>query len=69
MRIVRIDPDMKPVPEKEGYRFGYSSFEELPPAEVFNIDKAVMKEVKLHSDMDIAIPGVECTLPVPTAKL
>ena len=69
MRIVRVDPDMKPVPEKEGYEFGYSSFEELPPAEVFNVDEAVTKQVKLHSDTDIAIPEVECTLPVPTAKL
>ena len=69
MRIVRIDPGMKPVPEKEGYEIGYSCFEELPPAEVFNVDEAVTKEVNLHSDIDIAIPEVECTLPVPTAKL
>ena len=69
MRIVRIDPDMEPVPEKEGYEFGYSCFEELLPAEVFNVDEAVTKEVKLHSDVDIAIPEVKCTLPVPTAKL
>ena len=41
MRIVRVDPDMKPVPEKEG--FGYSCFEKLPPAEVFNVDEAVNK--------------------------
>ena len=69
MRIVRVDPDMKPVPEKEGYEFGYSCFEELPPAEIFNVDEAVRKEVKLHSDTNIAIPEVECMLPVPTAKL
>ena len=69
MRILRVDPDMKPVPEKEGYEFGYSCFEELPLAEVFNVDEAVTKEVKLCSDTDIAIPEVECTLPVPTAKL
>ena len=69
MRIVRVDLDMKPVPEKEGDEFGYSCFEELPPAEVFNVDEAVTKEVKLHSDTDISIPEVECTLPVPTAKL
>ena len=66
---MRLDPDMKPVPEKEGYEFGYSCFEELPPAEVFNVDEVVTKEVKLHSDTDIAIPEVECTLLVPTAKL
>ena len=69
MRIVRVYPDMKPVPEKEGYQFGCSCFEELPPAEVYNVDEAVTKEVKLCSDTDIAIPEVECTLPVPTAKL
>ena len=69
MRIVIVDPDMKPVPEKDGYKFGYSCFEELPPAEVFNADEAVTKEVKLHSETDTAIPEVKCTLPVPTAKL
>ena len=60
---------MKPDPEKEGYEFGYSCFEELPPAEVFNVEEMVMKEVKLQPDDEISIPETECTLPVPTAKL
>ena len=46
-RIIKVDPDMKPDPEKERYEFGYSCFEELPPAEVFNVEEMVMKEVKL----------------------
>ena len=46
-RIIRVDPDMKPDPEKEGYEFGYSCFKEVPPAEVFNVEEMVMKEVKL----------------------
>ena len=46
-RIVRMDPDMQQEPEKQGYEFGYSCFEELPPAEVFNIEETIMKDVKL----------------------
>ena len=46
-RIIRVDSDKKPDPEKEGYEFGYSCFKELPPAEVFNVEGMVMKEVKL----------------------
>ena len=38
-RIIRVDPDMKPDPEKEGYKFGFSSFEELPPAEVISMER------------------------------
>ena len=68
-RIVTVDPDMKPDHEKEGYEFGYSCFEELLPAEVFNIEETVMKEVRLQPDAEIIIPETECTLPVPTAKL
>ena len=68
-RIIRVDPDMKPDPEKERYEFGYSCFEELPPAEVFKVEEMVMKEVKLQPDKEISIPETECTLPVPTVKL
>ena len=68
-RIIRVDSDMKPDPEKEGYEFGYSCFEELPPAEVFNVEEMVMKEVKLQPGEEISISEIECTLPVPTAKL
>ena len=68
-RIIRVDPDMKPDPEKEGYEFGYSCFEELPPAEVFSVEEMVMTEVKLQPDDEISILETECTLPVATAKL
>ena len=34
-RIIKIDPDMQSEHEKEGYKFGYFCFEELPPAEAF----------------------------------
>ena len=46
-RLVKIDPDMRSEPEKEGYEFGYSCFKELPPAEVFNIEETIVKDVKL----------------------
>ena len=68
-RIIKVDPDVKPECEKEGYEFGYSCFEELPPAEVFEVEEKIAKDVKLWPDIDIEIPEMECTLPVPTAKL
>ena len=67
-RIIRVDPDIRPDPEKEGCEFDYSCFKELPLAEVFSVEEMVMKEVKLQPD-DILIPEIECTLPVPTVKL
>ena len=63
-RIVKIDPDMKPDTEKEGY----SCFKELPPAEVMNIEEQITKDVKLQPDEEISVPKTECTLPVPMVK-
>ena len=60
---------MKSDTKKEGYEFGYSCFEELPPAEVTNIEEQIMKDVKLQPDKEISVPQTECTLPVPMAKL
>ena len=67
--LVKIDPDMRSELEKEGYEFRFSCFEELPPAEVFNIKETIVKDVKLQPDEEITIPEAECTLPVPTMKL
>ena len=64
-----MDPDVQPECEKEGYESGYSCFEKLPPAEVFEMEEKIAKDVKLRPDIDIEIPEVECTLPVLTAKL
>ena len=60
-RIVKMDPDVQPEPEKERYEFSYSCFEELPPAEVFEVEEKIMKDVKL--------PEMECMLPILKAKL
>ena len=68
-RIVKVDPDVQSECEMEGYEFGYSCFEELPPAEVFEVEEKIAKDVKLQPDVDIKIPEMECILPVPTAKL
>ena len=62
-----MDPDVKPECEKEGYEFGYSCFEELPPVEVFKLEGKIAKDVKLWPNIDIEIPEMECTLPVSTA--
>ena len=64
-----MDPDVQSEREKEGYEFSYSCFEELPPAEDFEVEEKIVKDIKLWSDMNIEIPEMECTLPVPTVKL
>ena len=64
-----MDPEAQPECEKEGYEFDYSCFEELPPAEVFEVEEKIVKDVKLRPDVDIGIPEMECTLPVPKVKL
>ena len=68
-RIVKVDPDIQSEPEQEGYEFGYSCFEELPPVEVFKVEEKVVKDVNLQPDEEIEIPEFECTLPVPKGKL
>ena len=67
--IIKVDPDVQSEREKEGYKFSYSCFEELLPAEVFEVEERIVKDMKLWPDMDIEIPEMECTLPVPTVKL
>ena len=64
-----MDPDVQPECEKEGYKFSYSFFKELSAAEVFEVEEKIVKDVKLQPNVDIEIPEMECTLPVPTAKL
>ena len=68
-RIIKVDPDVQLEHEKEGCEFGYSCFEELLPAEVFEVEERIAKNMKLQPDVDIDIPEMECTLPVPTVKL
>ena len=68
-RIIKVDPDVQSEHGKEGHNFGYSCFEELPPAEVFEVEERIVKDMKLQPDVDIEIPEMECTLPVPTMKL
>ena len=68
-RKIKVDPDVQSECENKGYEFGYSCFEELPPVEVFEVEERIAKDVKLQPNMDIEIPEMECTLPVPTVKL
>ena len=68
-RIIEVDLEAQPQCEKEGYEFGYSCFKELPPAEVFEVEEKIAKDVKLQPDVDIGMPQMECTLPVPKVKL
>ena len=64
-----MDPEAQPECEKEGYELGYSCFEELLPVEVFEVEEKIVKGVKLQPNVDIEIPEMECTLPVPKVKL
>ena len=41
----------------------YSCFEELPPAEVFEVEEEITKDVKLWADVDIEIPEMELLYP------
>ena len=68
-RIVKVDPDIQSETEQEGYEFGYSCFEELPPVEVFTVEEKVVKDVNLQPDKEIGIPEFECSLLVPKGKL
>ena len=68
-RIVKVDPDIQSEPEQEGYEFGYSCFEELPPVEVFAVEEKVTKDISLWPDKEMGIPEFECTLPVSKRKL
>ena len=55
-RIIKVDPDVQSECEKEGYEFSYSCFEELPPAEVFEVEERIAKDMKLRPNVDIEIP-------------
>ena len=37
-RLIEIDPQIDPIPEEDGYEFGYYAFDMLPPIEVQEID-------------------------------
>ena len=67
-RIIKMDPDVQPEPEK-GYEFGYSCFKELPRPKVFEVEEKIMKDVKLWPDVEIGIPEMECMLSIPKVKL
>ena len=41
----------------------------MPPAEVFEVEEKIVKDVKLWPDIDIGIPEMECTLPIPKLKV
>ena len=68
-RIIKVDPDFKAKPKADGYEFGYSCFEVLPPAEVYKVSEVIAENVKIQPDTDIAIPKMECSFPVPKDKL
>ena len=66
-RIVKVDPDIQSEPEQEGYEFGYSCFEELPPIEVFAVEEKVAEDVNLQPDEEIGI-GIGMYITGPQGK-
>ena len=64
-----MDPDFKAEPEDDGSEFGYLCFEELPPAEVYNVSESITENVNIQPDTNITIPEIECSLLVPKDKL
>ena len=51
--MIDIDPQIQPVPEPEGYEFGYYTFNSLPTLEVTNIE-ATQKESLETKDEDVS---------------
>ena len=44
-RLIEMNEDVQQPPEKPGYEFGYTPFEELPPAKVTVIKEVIISEV------------------------
>ena len=36
--LIKIDPQIDPIPEEDGYEFGYHTFDVLPPIEVQEVN-------------------------------
>ena len=53
-RLIKIVPDTKPLPEPEGYEFGYYAFEELDPINTEN-DADIIYDIQQGDDQ--AIPN------------
>ena len=58
-RLIKIVPDTKPLPEPEGYEFGYYAFEELDPIStgedmdvVYNIQQVDDQAIPSDSKVD-----------------
>ena len=43
-RLIELDESIKRVEEEPGYKFGYTPFEELPPARVAVIEEVIISE-------------------------
>ena len=44
-RLIEMNEDVQQPPEEPGYEFGYTPFEELPPAKVKVVDEVIISEV------------------------
>ena len=44
-RLIEMNEDVQQPPEKPGYEFGYTPFEELPPAKVQVVEEVIISEI------------------------
>ena len=44
-RLIEMNEDVQQPPEKPGYEFGYTPFEELPPAKVTVVEEVIISEI------------------------
>ena len=51
-RLIDIDPQILPVPEPEGYEFGYYTFDQLPTLEVSNVETTLNMSLKTKDASD-----------------
>ena len=45
-RLIGLDENIKLPEEEPGYEFGYTPFEELPPARVTGIEEIIINEIR-----------------------
>ena len=76
-RLIEFDESIKLPEEEPGYEFGYTPFEELPPAKVTVIEEVIIAEnqgdqlpgpLKIQHNDPIA-QGIEIELPLTNSKM
>ena len=72
-RLIEVDNDVKLPEEKEGHKFGYVPFEQLPPAQVEFLEEIIINEVTnskvtIQHDMPVR-KNIDIDLPLSNLKM